>query len=183
MILCTRWLAPAAFAVTACVTTPTGKEGCLNGEPRSSRYRDTWRIAKLGAKTDGHDESLVTHTFATTGQSVDCQPRGEVDFGQTWPGLRVPEPFAVRTPRFDVDLPARERKGLDDRNPGHIRHRLTPVGDMNVANEVWVFQLPGEIVADHNDIFGYEATTLLLALMQVSGSVLSLASDWRDSFE
>jgi hypothetical protein len=142
-----------------------------------------WRIARLGAKTDGHDASLFTHTFASTKQAVACQPRGEVDFGQNWHGVQIPNPWGVPTPQIAVDLPARERTGLDDRNPGHVRHLLTPIGSMDEAQQVWVFQLPAEIVADHNDIFGYKASTLLLALMQISGSVLSLARDWQDSFE
>ena len=39
------------------------------------------------------------------------------------------------------------------------------------------------IVADHNDIFNSRATSLVIASLQMSGSIASLAQDWKDSFE
>jgi hypothetical protein len=47
----------------------------------------------------------------------------------------------------------------------------------------WVFQIPESIVKNHNDIFNPQSRLLIMALMQVSGSVMSLAIDWRDTFE
>jgi hypothetical protein len=47
----------------------------------------------------------------------------------------------------------------------------------------WVFQVPPEISKEHNEIFNYRARLLILALLQVSGSILSLAEKWPDSFE
>jgi hypothetical protein len=43
--------------------------------------------------------------------------------------------------------------------------------------------LPSELVKDHNDIFNSRASSLLLALMQISGAVGSLAPNWESSFE
>jgi hypothetical protein len=152
----------------------------------SSADSDTgrlWRIARFGGSTDGHDKSLLTHTFRLTDQLVHCRPRNEVDFGQSWHCLRRPNPSDVASPEFAIDLPARERHGRDDRNVEHIRYLLTPIGDRAVARPVWVFQLPPQIVADHNDIFDYRSNTLLLPLMQISGAVMSLARGWQDSFE
>jgi pimeloyl-ACP methyl ester carboxylesterase len=163
-----RYSPPLLISVTSEEDSDTGK---------------AWRVARAGRRTDGHDPSLFTHTFTSTGERVNCPPRGEIDFGQNWHGLRLPVPPDVATPEFPIDLPARARTSLADRDPGHIRHLLTPIGDRTAEHATWVFQLPGEIVADHNDIFGYRSNTLLLALMQISGAVLSLAADWRNSFE
>jgi hypothetical protein len=46
----------------------------------------------------------------------------------------------------------------------------------------WIFQIPPRISAEHNDVFNNRCSLLTLALMQISGAVMSLAEDWRDSF-
>ncbi len=48
---------------------------------------------------------------------------------------------------------------------------------------MWVFQVPPEVIKDHNDIFNTKARSLILALIQISGAVASLAEDWGASFE
>jgi len=151
-----------------------------------SATRYVWRVAnahRFWTKTDGHDASLLTHVFETDGATVSCQPRGQVDFGQNWHCLRAPEPAVAATPRFAIDLPVRERDGVDDLLVPHARYRLTPLGDVGVPHLLWVFQVPPEIVESHNDIFNSRSSSLILALIQISGAVMSLAEDWRQSFE
>jgi hypothetical protein len=46
-----------------------------------------------------------------------------------------------------------------------------------------VFQVPPEIIKDHNDIFNSKARSLVLGLIQISGAVASLAENWQDTFE
>jgi hypothetical protein len=48
---------------------------------------------------------------------------------------------------------------------------------------MWIFQVPPEVIKDHNDIFNSKARSLILALIQISGAVASLAEDWAHSFE
>lgn len=87
------------------------------------------------------------------------------------------------TPSIGIDLPGRERKGLDDKNVEHTRYELAPVGATDKPHLMWVFQVPPEVIPDHNDIFNSRARELILALIQISGAVASLARDWADSFE
>jgi hypothetical protein len=143
-----------------------------------------WRAANLpwpGHTTDGHDATLFTHEFQR-GPVVTCNPRGFVDFGQSWHCLRAPEPPNVKTPSIAVDLPARDRRGTED-HPFFSRYILLPLGDVRNAHTTWVFQLPPEIVPNHNDIFNSRASSLILALIQASGAVLSLAEDLNRTFE
>jgi hypothetical protein len=89
-----------------------------------------------------------------------------------------------------VDLPQRE---LLNQTPSagaqHTRYQLTPIlkkGRPAAAGEdhpFWVFQVPPEISADHNDIFNFRASLLILALMQISGAVVSLAQKLDDVFD
>jgi hypothetical protein len=72
--------------------------------------------------------------------------------------------------------------GLADRPP-HDRYRLAPKGGPGAARPAWVSHVTPEVVADHNDIFNTRAASLLLALIQVSGAVMSLAQDFDDTFE
>jgi hypothetical protein len=144
-----------------------------------------WRIAnahRFWHKTDGHDSSLFTHGFATDGAAVTCQPKGQVDFGQNWHCLRKPEPLAAASPNIVVDLPVRDRRDVAD-SPPHARHVLAPRGRQEDAHVLWVFQVPPEVIKDHNDIFNSRASSLILALIQVSGAVMSLAEDWENTFE
>jgi hypothetical protein len=143
-----------------------------------------WRAANLpwlGRTTDGHDATLFTHEFGR-GPVVTCNPRGYVDFGQSWHCLRAPEPPNVATPSIAVDLPARERRGTEDQQ-FFSRYILRPLDDVHDAHTTWVFQLPPEIVPNHNDIFNSRASSLILALIQASGAVMSLAEDLNQTFE
>jgi len=154
----------------------------------SSADSDTkvvWRAANLpwiGRTTDGHDATLFTHRLESDQRQVTCNPRGFVDFGQNWHCLRAPEPPNVATPRIAVDLPIRDRAATDD-VPPFARYVLAPLGNMDKAHLTWVFQVPPQIVVDHNDIFNPRASSLMLALIQTSGAIMSLAADWESTFE
>src|SRR5262249_20564522 len=111
-------------------------------------------------------------------------------FGQPWHCLRRPEPMVADWPTFRVDLPQRARLN-EDRSAGaqHIRYRLKPVlkkgrpsaprGD----HPFLVFQVPLLISGDRNDRFNLRLRLLMLALMQISGPVVSLAKKLDDVFE
>jgi hypothetical protein len=47
----------------------------------------------------------------------------------------------------------------------------------------WLFEVPPELVAEHNDIFNPRSSLLFMALMQISGAVMSLAGDVVRNFE
>jgi pimeloyl-ACP methyl ester carboxylesterase len=142
-----------------------------------------WRATQPWNRTTGHDHSLLTHDFRGEEGIVEAKPfPGGPDFGQNFHVLRPPDPDHSKTPRMRVDLPVRDRLGHDDRPP-HRRYRLDPRGPVDQARRIWNFQLPPELVKDHNDIFNSRASSLLLALMQISGTVGSLAPDWERSFE
>lgn len=162
-----RYSPPLAIAVTSTADTATGV---------------WWPKAKPGRKTVGHDASLFTHTVTSEVTLALCRPRGTIDFGQNFHCLRHPEPRVGATPGMVVDLPVRERMGLDDW-PEHRRYRLEPVGNIDEPEEFWNFQVLPELISDHNDIFNSRSASLTLALIQMSGAVASLAEDWEDSFE
>ena len=134
-----------------------------------SDTRIAWRIAqfpRVWRRTDGHDSSLFTHRFAITEKSVLCEPRGFVDLGQNWHCLRTPVPARRPTPSISVDLPTCERKGVEDRLDyarDHARYQLTPLRDEERPHPAWVFQVPPEIVRNHNDIFNSRSSSLILA--------------------
>jgi hypothetical protein len=158
-----------------------------------------WRFANPPwRKTDGHDPSLFTHRFGVEEVSVVCVAKNDMDwavrsFGQPWHCLRRPEPVAADWPTFRVDLPQTARL---DESPSagaqHTRYSLTPIvksgrpADAETSRSdhpFWVFQVPPQISADHNDIFNFRSSLLMLALMQISGAVVSLAKTLDDVFE
>jgi hypothetical protein len=145
--------------------------------------RDVWSIGKLGRKTDGNDSSLFTHALALDAHVVTCNPRGTLDLGQNWHCLRRPQPPVAATPAIPIDLPVRERNGRDDLAVPHTRYTITPKGSIDESHLMWVFQVPTEVIKDHNDIFNSRARSLVLALIQVSGAVASIAESWEKSFE
>ena len=150
--------------------------------------RDMWRLAQgflaPWRKTDGHDSSLFTHDFTLTAGDSICRKQPDVrDFGQNWHCLRRPIPLNVASPAIPIDLPVREREGVKDESVPHARYTITPRGDTNQRRLIWVFQVPPEVIKDHNDIFNSKARSLILALIQISGAVASLAEDWLRSFE
>jgi hypothetical protein len=141
-----------------------------------------WRAAKLGRWTDGHDRSLFTHQLTVTQPVSQCAPRGPIDFNQAWHCVRMPEPPSTQTPGIAMDLPNGERVG-DALDLPFRRYALSPLGDPNRPETTWVFHIPEALIPDHNNIFNAKARELILALMQISGAVASLAEDWRDTFE
>jgi hypothetical protein len=165
-----RYSPPLFISVTSTADSDTGSIW------RWAQFPRVWRT------TDGHDSSLLTHTFETGQARVACEPRGFVDHGQNWHCLRPPIPPNKPTPEFAIDLPVRDRQGLEDR-PDHNRYRLAPLDDGAEAQLVWIFQSPPEIIADHNDIFNSRSSSLILGLIQISGAVMSLAADWKQTFE
>jgi hypothetical protein len=144
-----------------------------------------WPLAHgpwAGRKTDGHDVTLFTHDFLLDQPSVQCSQRGSIDFGQNWHCLRPPQDLAAPTPAFPIDLPMRERSDVSDLMVPHARYLLTPRKPRE-PHVGWVFQVPAKVIANHNDIFNSRADSLLLALIQISGAVMSLAKDLNDTFE
>jgi hypothetical protein len=142
-----------------------------------------WPRAKPKRKTDGNDSALFTHTIITGSHDVHCLPRGSLDLGQNWHCLRPPQQN-VATPAIPIDLPSRERKDMNDVAVPHIRYTITPIqGNESRPHLMWVFQIPTELIKDHNDISNSRARSLTLALIQISGAVASLAKEWVDSFE
>jgi len=154
----------------------------------SSADNDTrvvWRGANLlhpGRTTDGHDGALFTHRLVREREGIACQGLAAPDFGQNWHCLRLPEPPNVPTPNFALDLPTRERASKSD-IPPFARYRLLPMQDIHKPQLTWVFQVPPDVMSDHNDIFNSRAFSLTVALIQVSGAIMSLAQDWRTTFE
>ena len=170
--------------------------------PRDMATRLAWRLANLPwRKTDGHDRSLFTHELGTAGQDAVCAPaaldRLAVSFGQPWHCLRYPNPPKADLPSFSVDLP--KTLPLQEQEPTlpqHIRYVLKPLGEKNSVlgrvrdrttlddpHPFWIFRLPPSISASHNDIFNFRSTLLIMALMQISGAVMSLAKGWEEVFE
>ena len=130
--------------------------------------------------TDGHDPRLRTHNFTALGLGAMCQQKSGPDHGQEWHCLRFPVPRSQPTPSFAIDLPATSRYAPG--GPIHRRYQLEPKfpNDRRLA---WLFQVPRELVGDHNDIFNPCSSLLLMALMQISGAVMSLAEDVDRNFE
>ena len=143
-----------------------------------------WRFAPFNyfRKTGGHDKTLFTHTFDTLEPNVICLAKGGLDFGQSWSCLRHPNPPGAPSPAIPIDLPERDRSDKSDR-PNHTRYQLTPLAGYEQKHLAWIFQLPPRISAEHNDIFNARSSLLMLALMQISGAVMSLAKEWEDNFE
>ena len=147
--------------------------------------RDWWPRARWGRLTDGHDPTLVTHSFripASLSGAPCLGVRGVPDFGQSWHCIHEPRPARAATPSIRVDLPTRERTDLNDRNVEHVQYELAPTRGEWTPCLQWVFQVPGEVIAEHNEIFQPTPRALMLALIQISGAVASLARDWDDTF-
>ena len=82
-----------------------------------------------------------------------------------------------------MDLPTEERESEKQKEVPHARYTIRPCVDANERRLMWVFRVPREVIKDHNDIFNSTARSLILALIQISGAVASLAANWGDSFE
>jgi hypothetical protein len=152
----------------------------------------TWRVARgirrllVGADgydgryTDGHDPELRTHDLTALGGEAQCQPKLGPDFGQDWHCLRFPVPRSQPTPSFAIDLPEISRDAPG--GPVHRRYQLKPRSPSE-RRLAWLFEVPPELVEQHNDIFNPRCSLLFMALMQISGAVMSLAEDVGRNFE
>ena len=157
--------------------------------------RILWRFGNWPwRKTEGHNSSLRTHTLVCTGEERRCLPKQDehlaVSFGQAWHCLRWPPVKETDRPSFPIDLPkTMSLRENEQQKPQHIRYLLKPLGEINRRPQqgdphpFWLVQLPPEISHDHNDIFNFRSSLLILALMQISGAVVSLAKKWEDAFE
>lgn len=95
--------------------------------------RDMWRAAQTifapWRKTDGHDAALFTHDFVLTKAQSVCSKRPNVpDFGQNWHCLRMPSPAIGIRPAIPLDLPTRDRKGVQEQQVPHARSLLSKLG-------------------------------------------------------
>jgi hypothetical protein len=144
-----------------------------------------WPRARWGRLTEGHDPTLATHDFRkqTPPLGSPCLGiQGAPDFGQSWHCIHVPNLPKAATPSILIDLPARERRDQNDRDVEHDQYELAPQRGEWTACLQWIFQVPKEVIPDHNEIFNPKARSLILALIQISGAVASLARDWDDTF-
>ena len=141
-----------------------------------------FRLGKFGSKTDGNTKSLFTHRLVQHEEGVVCNPLPGPSFGQSWHCLRPPQDDAGKL-RFDIDLPPRKsastNAGLTRQGECHVRYRLTQ--DKN--SPFWIFQVPKDIVDGHNDIFNERSGLLMMALIQVSGALMSLSIDYEQTFD
>ena len=133
-----------------------------------------------GLYTDGHDPALRTHDFTALSVAPQCPPKPGPDYEQDWHCLRFPVPRSQPTPSFAIDLPEISRHAPG--GPIHRRFQLEPrfPSERRLA---WLFQVPPELVKEHNDIFNPRSILLFMALMQISGAVMSLAEDVDRNFE
>jgi len=144
-----------------------------------------WRFLQgihWSRRTDGHDRTLLTHSLRRTAASPGCLPHGQLDHGQNWHCLRPPEPAHSPSPDFGIDLPERERLGVADIDVPHSRYTLACLDHDRGPHLSWIFPVPRTVMHGHNDIFNSRATSLILAIIQISGAVISLAKRW-DSYE
>lgn len=138
-----------------------------------------WLVAMLGRRTDGNNPTLFTHTFTQEGPAT-CLAQGTKDFDQAWHCVHRPTPAKIESPMFFVDLPKTERKKGEPLE--HIRYKLASKTPTQ-ANLAWIFRMPREISKHHRDIFNFKMASLVLASIQLSGAVASLANKWIKTFE
>jgi hypothetical protein len=138
-------------------------------------------IGTLGHNTDGHDPSLITHRLKRDPRRVLCLNRKTVmDYGQCWHCLRSPDIRHNRLQSVAIDLPIQK----DQRSVWHARYRLEPVETAGLKGPFWIFQVPADIIKNHNDIYGNPRSNLLvMALAQATGIIISLADRWDQVFE
>ena len=53
----------------------------------------------------------------------------------------------------------------------HDQYRMAPQRGESTTCLQWIFQVPKEVIPDHNEIFIPKARALMLALIQISGAV------------
>jgi len=141
-----------------------------------------WRAGHFFQKlsTDGHDGRLATHDFTKSDAKADCQAADYPDFGQPWHCLHKDAGHGSPTPRFRIDLPDHDRSSDDSLT--HTAYDLIPK-DPDTPAPFWLFQISGDVVADHSDVFNYKAASFTLALIQMSGVLASAAGHgWAANF-
>lgn len=174
------------LATETCQYSPPLLISATSKSDNVTRY--VWRMANLRRprnRTDGHDSALFTHKLIPGCRDVTCNPKSGDNKGQAWHCLRPPVPSKSKRPAFIVDLPTRNRKADNDTR-SFQRYHLVPIDSTHKHfsdGPAWVFQVPSQLIGDHNDIFNPQSSSLLLALIQISGAVMSLAADWHDTFE
>ncbi|MEM1080955.1 MAG: hypothetical protein AAGH65_05170 [Pseudomonadota bacterium] len=139
-----------------------------------------WRAGHFFQKTstDGHDAQLATHDFVRSNDVADCAPSGFPDFGQPWHCLHQQYRPEWITPLFRIDLPDHDR--TSDQPLTHTAYELK-AKQPDRPNPFWLFQVPGDIIEDHGDVFNFKAASFTLALIQISGVLASAAgSSWTD---
>ena len=135
-----------------------------------------FRLGKL-RKTDGNSKELFTHRLERYRAPVVCRAWAGPSFGQQWHCLRPPGTDGGKL-RIDIDLPP-EDGSPEMQGEDHVRFRLT----QEKEGPFWIFQMPREIGDGHNDIFNARTNLLMMALMQVSGALMSLAIDYQQTFD
>ncbi|MEH2537200.1 MULTISPECIES: hypothetical protein [unclassified Bradyrhizobium] len=140
-----------------------------------------YRLGKWGRVTDGNSDALVTHQLMREPNGAYCPPKPGTDFGQPWHCLREPsiKPDNKRMNSVAIDLPQRN----DPRSHCHLRYHLAARLQHYEVDPFWFFKMPIDISAGHNDIFNERGSLLTMALMQVSGAIMSLSENYEENFE
>jgi hypothetical protein len=147
-------------------------------------YATTWLFwaAKLGRKvTDGNDDDLINYRLAPAG-AYRCPPiPGLRDFKQSWHCLRPPAIRSGRMAEISIDLPQAGHER--ERDECHLRYRMENTAGTGAYAPLWVFQVPGELIEEHGDIFNGRSNLLMMALIQVSGATMSVFNSYPGMFE
>ncbi len=141
-------------------------------------------LGRPGHKSEGHDASVFTHSLVRLSPGATCSPKGPehimVSFNQAWHCLRSPEMNNGQLTSIALDLP-QGKKG-EEGNPCHVRYRIKPIRPL-ASPAFWIFQVPGDVIGGHSDVFNARSNLFVMALAQASGGVLSLAGQWTEVFE
>jgi hypothetical protein len=174
--------------------------------PKDLPTRLLWRLANWPwlwpwVMTDGHNKSLFTHQLVNNGEETLCPAaalnESAKSFGQPWHCLRYPDPLKDDFPSFSIALPKTIRLRENDAEvPQHIHYVLKPIvkkkrlfgsgnhhATLKNPHPFWIFRLPPDISGGHNDVFNFRSRLLALAMMQISGAIVSLATKWEGVFE
>ncbi len=135
--------------------------------------------AWTGGKTDGNDVELINYELARTG-NFKCEAiKGVPDNDQSWHCLRQPAITNDQVVSINIDLP----QAKDPRHECHVRYQFARLAAKSDYVPFWVFQVPGELVEDHGDIFNGRARLLIMALVQLSGATMSVHENYGVMFE
>jgi hypothetical protein len=139
-------------------------------------------VVGAGAKGEGHDARVLSHEVRAEPGLVRCLPKSNdhiaIDFEQAWHCPRIPLITDGVLRGAVVDLPQVDSA----RAICHVRFRVRPFGQQ-VQSAYWIVSVPPTVVDAHNDIFNVRVNSLMMTFAQISGSVMSIARDWQDTFE